>query len=274
MTATSTALPVASAADLRDALAFRREGDVLLGRVEPAWDVFTIPHGGHLTALAGSAALTASERPDLFTLTVHFLRKAAPGPLRVEAHAVGGSRRFTSWSLTFTQDGHPIMTALASVGDREPLDGPAWTDRPARTDADVAMSPPAGTSGEPFPTPAVAQRMGQQLELATAGFARGETGDEAVVRSRLATTEPDQLAALLACDVTPPAVWNALGAQGWVPTLELTAHVRARPAPGPLTVEATTHHVSDGFLEEDALVHDATGTLVVQSRQLARWTNA
>jgi hypothetical protein len=45
-------------------------------------------------------------------------------------------------------------------------------------------------------------------------------------------------------------------------------------APGPLTVEVVTHHVADGFLEEDALVRDATGHLVVQSRQLARWTNS
>jgi len=39
-----------------------------------------------------------------------------------------------------------------------------------------------------------------------------------------------------------------------------------------MTVEVDTHHVQDGFLEEDALVRDATGRLVVQSRQLARWT--
>ena len=38
----------------------------------------------------------------------------------------------------------------------------------------------------------------------------------------------------------------------------------------PCTVEASTHHVGGGFLEEDALVHDAAGRLVVQSRQLAR----
>lgn len=76
----------------------------------------------------------------------------------------------------------------------------------------------------------------------------------------------------MACDITPPAVWNVLGRKGWVPTVELTAHVRARPASGPLSIEVGTHHVQDGFLEEDALVRDARGRLVVQSRQLARWT--
>lgn len=41
-----------------------------------------------------------------------------------------------------------------------------------------------------------------------------------------------------------------------------------------MSVVATTDHVTDGFLDEDALVHDSTGTLIVQSRQLARWTGA
>jgi hypothetical protein len=48
--------------------------------------------------------------------------------------------------------------------------------------------------------------------------------------------------------------------------------VRARTGVGPLSVRATSRHVTDGFLEEDALVHDAEGRLMVQSRQLARWT--
>ena len=41
-----------------------------------------------------------------------------------------------------------------------------------------------------------------------------------------------------------------------------------------MTVEASTRHVADGFLDEDALVLDADGRLVCQSRQLARWTEA
>jgi acyl-CoA thioesterase len=49
----------------------------------------------------------------------------------------------------------------------------------------------------------------------------------------------------------------------------LTAHVRARPAPGWLRCVFTTRFVTGGFLEEDGELWDDTGRLVAQSRQLA-----
>jgi len=69
-------------------------------------------------------------------------------------------------------------------------------------------------------------------------------------------------------DALPPATFD-LGLPGWAPTLELTAHVRARPAPGPAVVRHETRNVSAGQFEEDCWVWDATGRLVAQSRQLA-----
>lgn len=61
-----------------------------------------------------------------------------------------------------------------------------------------------------------------------------------------------------------------MGLSGWVPTVELTAHIRRRPAPGPLRVAITTRNLAGGFLEEDAEVWDFEDRLVAQSRQLAR----
>lgn len=242
--------------------------------VHAGYDVFTIPHGGYLAALAGSAVLAAAEQPDLFTITVHYLRKATEGPLRFEVDLVGGSRRFTTVHARATQDGEAVLAVLASVGDRTALEGPSW-QRTEPWDADAAqLAPPAGSDGLPFEPPNIAKRFALRPDVPSFAFATGEVTGDATLRASMEVDEPDQLAALIACDITPPAVWNALGAEGWVPTLELTAHVRARPAPGPLTVVATTDHVTDGFLEEDAVVHDAEGQLVVQSRQLARWTGA
>lgn len=263
---------------LAEALAVEvhREHDrqVVDATVHAGYDVFTIPHGGYLAALAGSAVLAASEQPDLFTVTVHYLRKATEGPLRFEVDVVGGSRRFTTVHARATQDGAPVLAVLASVGDRTVMEGPSWR-RTEPWDADaVELAPPAGTDGLPFDPPNIAKHFGLRPDVPSFAFTTGEVTGDATLRARMEVEEPDQLAALIACDITPPAVWNALGPQGWVPTVELTAHVRARPAPGPLSVVATTDHVTDGFLEEDAVVHDADGQLVVQSRQLARWTGA
>ena len=81
--------------------------------------------------------------------------------------------------------------------------------------------------------------------------------------------EPDPLLLLLAVDALPPVTFD-LGLLGWTPTLELTVHVRAVPAPGWLRVGASTRNVAGGFLEEDAEVWDSADRLVAQSRQLAR----
>jgi hypothetical protein len=52
--------------------------------------------------------------------------------------------------------------------------------------------------------------------------------------------------------------------------VELTWHMRAVPAPGPLAVETRCRHVGGGWFDEDAEVWDAAGRLVAQSRQIAR----
>ena len=70
-------------------------------------------------------------------------------------------------------------------------------------------------------------------------------------------------------DAFPPTIFNTTIPVAWVPTVELTAHVRARPAPGWLRCSFRTRFVTGGFLEEDGEVWDAGGTLVAQSRQLA-----
>jgi hypothetical protein len=81
--------------------------------------------------------------------------------------------------------------------------------------------------------------------------------------------EPDTRAMALIADAFPPAVFN-IARTAWVPTLELTVLVRARPAPGWLRARFTTSHVRDGYMEEDGEIWDSAGALVAQSRQLAR----
>ena len=79
---------------------------------------------------------------------------------------------------------------------------------------------------------------------------------------RWKVTDPGFMALKRAC-------WS-LGIQGWAPTLELSAHVRARPTPGWLRVRVSTRNLAGGLLEEDAEVWDSSDRLVAQSRQLAR----
>lgn len=80
---------------------------------------------------------------------------------------------------------------------------------------------------------------------------------------------PDALALLLFADSMPPPIFRVLGQRGWIPTVELTVHIRARPAPGPVAGIFRTRHLTGGLLEEDGRLWDSAGRLVAISRQLA-----
>jgi hypothetical protein len=78
----------------------------------------------------------------------------------------------------------------------------------------------------------------------------------------------DVAALPLLADAFPPAVLD-VSAAAWVPTVELTVHVRGRPAPGWIAASFRTRFLSDGYFEEDGELWDSTGRLVALSRQLA-----
>ena len=212
---------------LSDALAVRLDGDTASSEIADGYDIFGLTHGGYLLALAANAVLARSGAPDLFTVTGHFLRKTTTGPVQVHVHRAGGSRRFTTWWAQLSQDGEVALTVMASVGDRGTLDGPSWSAGPLPRVDDADLLPVAGADGPTSALPQAAHRLALRLEAATVGFLEGRTSGDAVVRGTVDVDPADQLAALVACDITPPPVWNALGRSGWVPTVELTAHLRA-----------------------------------------------
>lgn len=162
---------------------------------------------------------------------------------------------------------------LASYGDLDSLpDDVRTTARPpAIPPMDQCFGPedgPAPVSG----SSAIADRLMLKLDPATLGWALGSPSGKGEMRSWFGLADgrdPDPLSLLLAVDALPPTAFE-LGLSGWVPTVELTVHVRCRPAPGPLRVSITTRNLAGGFLEEDAEVWDSEGRLVAQSRQLAR----
>ena len=124
---------------------------------------------------------------------------------------------------------------------------------------------------ETFPPPFMG-KVDLHLHPDDVGFAAAERSGIARVRGwfQLLDGEPvDTVALLCALDAFPPTIFNTHLPVAWTPTVELTCHVRARPAPGPLRCQFTTRFVTGGFLEEDGEIWDTDGRLVAQSRQLA-----
>jgi hypothetical protein len=162
---------------------------------------------------------------------------------------------------------------LATYGDLAALPEEVHTsarppELPAPEDCVSARMAPPGSAGDlPF-----LHRFDLRLDPDTVGWAVGEPSHRGVIQGwvRMADgREPDPLMLLLAVDTLPPVTFD-LGLPGWAPTLELSAHVRARPAPGWLRVRVSTRNFAGGLLEEDAEVWDSQDRLVAQSRQLAR----
>jgi hypothetical protein len=79
---------------------------------------------------------------------------------------------------------------------------------------------------------------------------------------------PDVLFALMCGDVSMP-VTLGVGRRGWAPTVQLTAYLRGLPADGWLRVACTTMQIGQDWFDEDHVVVDSQGRIVVQSRQLA-----
>ena len=88
------------------------------------------------------------------------------------------------------------------------------------------------------------ERFGTRIDPAYVGWAVGKPSGSGIIQGwfKLADDRPlDPIALLMVVDALPPVTFD-LGLPGWAPTLELTAHVRARPAPGWAMVAARHPH--------------------------------
>ncbi|KAF4408385.1 MULTISPECIES: thioesterase family protein [Streptomyces] len=268
----------------RDTALVPRGPGVHDAELSAGWTIFGAVNGGYLLALAGRALAEALPHPDPFTVTAHYLTASRPGPARIRTDVVRTGRTMSTGQASlvqFAEDGSEVerLRVIAGYGDLGALPGDV------RTSAKPPSMPPyeeclgtrdaSGASDEVaamLGTTEIAGRLDVRLDPETSGWALGKPSGRGGMRGWLGLADgraPDPLALLLAVDALPPTAFD-LGLSGWVPTIELTAHIRARPAPGPLRVAITTRNLAGGFLEEDAEVWDSADRLVAQSRQLAR----
>ncbi|MEC3975351.1 thioesterase family protein [Amycolatopsis sp. H20-H5] len=237
------------------------------------WSIGGHPHGGFLMALMAKAALSIlqerGEPPaEPLAISAEFLHPPAIGPvlLRTDVRKVG--RRATVVEVRLEQRGRSCVEARVTTG-RLPMRRPEWTDVPS-----MPVEPPSGALAlTPDSADGVfnlAKGCDVRLDPATAGYLLGRSGEPPKMRLWVRPRQglPDPFFALLAGDVNPPVVVN-LGRTGWSPSVQLTALVRTRPAPGWLRVIAEAKSVHESWFDSDATVVDSQGRLVCQVRQLA-----
>ena len=247
------------------------------GSIAPGWDIAGNANGGYLLAIAARAMAAEVQRPDPVTVTAHYLAPGRPGPVTADVAVARRGRTFATATATVADAERPVLSVLGTFGDLSARPGgPERVDDgppPLPPVEDCApMRPPPGPEDLAGGAPTFASNVDMRLHPDDAGFTRGAPTGTARMRGwfRLPEGEPlDPFSLLVAVDAFPPTVFNADLPVAWTPTVELTAHVRARPVPGWLACAFTTRYVTGGFLEEDGVVWDADGRLVAQSRQLA-----
>lgn len=251
-------------------------------RIVPGWDILGNANGGYLMALAARAMLEVTDRPDCFTITAHYLAPAPASAARIEVRPVRAGRRFaTATSSMFLVDesldeknsgGRECLRVISTMGDLSSDPGGPTKMVDSRPDITPWGECPviSDTTIDEFAF--IHGRLGTRIDPRDAVFSSGSPSGEGLMRGWFAFRDDrpiDSLALLLACDAFPPAAFNLDMPTNWVPTVELTVHVRAIPAPGPVACFFRTRFVQNGLLEADGEVWDQAGKLVAQSRQLA-----
>ncbi|WP_255621343.1 thioesterase family protein [Pseudonocardia sp. DSM 110487] len=257
----------------RDAIGLTPRGDGrFAAELGTRFTVGTKAHGGLLMVLLARAGLARvdTERPgaapDPLVIAADYLRAPDPGPVELDTELLKLGRTASVVAVRMRQDGRLVLAATVTAG-RLPDDGVRWSDLP---EMPAEPTPDAIDPRDSGVALGVAGACELRYDTPTFAFARGEKAPPLLRGWARPRGEPtDVLFALLSGDIMAPTVFNLGGRVGWAPTVQLTALLRERPAPGWLRIEARTRAVAGDWFDEDVTVVDSAGRLVCQARQLA-----
>jgi acyl-coenzyme A thioesterase PaaI-like protein len=266
--------PGAGQVPLSRASAVRPRGDgVFDADASTEWTIAGRPNGGYLLALMGRAASTTTAPAHVVACSAHFLRSPEAGPVEIRTELLRCGRSVSQVRVGLRQGGRSCVEALMTTGVLH-------EDEVPRFDGGVPVLPPVpfedGTRLEPVTPDGLRVPMLDQVDLRLDPDCRGLTRGRATGRGRisgwielLGEKGFDPVSLLYAVDAFPPASMDT-AAPSWAPTVELTAYVRAVPAPGPVRVLTRARLVSPEWVDETCDVWDVNGRLVAQATQLAK----
>jgi acyl-coenzyme A thioesterase PaaI-like protein len=200
-----------------------------------------------------------------------FLWAPDPGPLRVVCTTRKRGRRVSLVDVELEQGDRTAVRAVITLAEPEHDVAPLLSVNPVV--ALMTPDPPPGLepigSGHPM-ADIVHLAHGCDIRPSLTTMAPRADGGPPVIEYWVRPREgsPDVLFALLCGDVSAPVTFG-VNRFGWAPTVQLTAYLRGRPADGWLRVMCTTMEIGQDWFDEDHLVVDCEGRIIVQSRQLA-----
>jgi len=246
---------------------------VFEGVLNQHWTIGPKVHGGAMLALCANAASQAFGVGDVqpIAVTGNFLWAPDPGAMRLVATVRKRGRRVSLVDVELQQGERTAVRASVTLGDPEHHVPPLLSFNPVVPL--MTPEPPPGLApigpGHPM---ADIVHLAHGCDIRPALHTLGPRSDggppvfEYWVRPK--RVAPDVLFALLCGDVSAPVTF-AVGRSGWAPTVQLTAYLRAMPADGWLRVMCTAVQIGQDWFDEDHIVVDCEGRIIVQSRQLA-----
>ncbi len=274
MTTELTAAETASLSEFDRDIAVTQDGDDFVGEMSDGWRVGGGINGGFQLSLLGNAMRAAlPKHPDPVAVSAYYISPAEAGPVTAAVRPLRLGGRTATVAADLKQDDEIRLSVLATYADLD-----AFPADDVRTTAEPIAIPPREECVPNTLAPDEVKQMApftQRFEMLfhpdEIGWAVGKPSGRGQITAwfRLADDrEPDPLSLLMAVDALPPVTFD-LGLMGWAPTVELSAHVRAKPAPGWLRLRHRTRNIAGGMFEEDCEVWDSADRLVAQSRQLA-----
>ncbi len=253
---------------------------VFEGELNKHWTIGPKVHGGAMLALCANAARTAcggeSFRLEPVAVSANFLWAPDPGLMRLVTSIRKRGRRISVVDVELMQGERTAVHAVVNLGEPEhfPPGGhvvPLLTANPV-VDL-MAPEPPDDIApigpGHPL---AGLVHLGEGCDVRPllSTMRPGNDGRPPMIQmwARPRGVAPDALFALMCGDLSAPVTF-AVDRTGWAPTVQLTTFLRGLPADGWLRIVATCMEIGHDWFDEDHIVVDSLGRLLVQARQLA-----
>lgn len=239
-------------------------------RLHAAWSIADNPNGGYALTPVLRVLCELAGHPDPLSVTTQFLRPAAgdvDGEVRAEIVRVGRTIGVVRGTLIQQESERLVTTAV--FGD---LSTPAGDGGPELAPEPPDLPPPAACvdrrdldQGVELP---ILSRLDVRIDPSSASPGSSDRARVAGWIRFVDGAPPSVLALPLFADAFPPSLYPLVGRVGWVPTVELTVHVRRRPDPGWIRAEFECDDLHDDRMVESGTLWDSTGAVVARSRQL------
>lgn len=227
-------------------------------------------HGGYLMSLALAAATREAPRPDPVSMSAHFMRPGRVGPAEVRTKVLKAGRQLGTVTADIVQRASVDVATITTFADLSNADDVGYSSTPFPDLPRPSQCIRANRDENPL-IPRMVENLDLRLTPESISWAQGIHLDAATMEGwvRFADDRPiDCLSIPMFADALPPPILSLGTFAQWTPTVEMTVHLRRRPATEWLAVSFSTSLVGGQFFESSGTLWDESRNLVAMSRQI------